>query len=325
MPECTPAQSAEIAEADMRNATAPVTAEPLTIAACRRAWSAEFRAHDIESPELDARVLIGHALRLDHAALSARADQPLSDEQQSAIAALAARRLAHEPVARITGIKEFWSQTLRVTDATLVPRPETETVVEAVLDALDNRGPRSRPWRIADIGTGSGAIALALLAELPNAFAVATDIDAAAVVAARDNARRLGVTRAAYLVCDMLSALRGPFDAIVSNPPYIATADVDRLPPEVRQFDPRLALDGGADGLHCYRALAAAAVPLLAGNGVLVVELGKGQEEPVAALIAAAGLAPMPPRPDLNGVPRALTAEKYRVRSMMRNIAGSGL
>jgi release factor glutamine methyltransferase len=301
--------SAEIADADMRRATALVTAEPLTIAACRRAWSAEFRAHGIDSPELDARVLIGHALRLDHAALAARADQPLSDEQQCAIGALAARRLAHEPVARITGIKEFWSLPLRVTGATLTPRPETETVVEAVLDALDNRGPRSRPWRIADIGTGSGAIALALLAELPNAVAVATDIDAAAVVVARDNARRLGVTRAAYLVCDMVCALRGPFDVIVSNPPYIATADVDRLPPEVRQFDPRLALDGGADGLHYYHVLAAAAVPLLAGNGVLVVEVGKDQGEQVAALIAAAGLAPVALRPDVNGMPRALIGE----------------
>lgn len=301
--------SAEIADADMRHATAFVTAEPLTVAACRRAWSVEFRARGIDSPELDARVLIGHALGLDHAALAARADQPLSDEQRNAIAALAARRLAHEPVARITGIREFWSLPLRVTDATLVPRPETETVVEAVLDALDNRGPRSRAWRIADIGTGSGAIALALLAELPNAVAAATDIDAAAVVVARDNARRFGVTRAAYLVCDMVSALRGPFDVIVSNPPYIATADVDRLAPEIRQFDPRLALDGGADGLHCYRALAAAVGPLLAGNGILVVEVGKDQAEPVAALIAAAGLAPMAPRPDLNGLPRALIAE----------------
>jgi release factor glutamine methyltransferase len=299
----------EIAGADMRRAGAPVTAEPLTIAACRRAWTAAFRAHGIDSPDLDARVLIGHALGLDHAALAARAHQPLANEQQDAIAALARRRLAHEPVARITGIKEFWSLPLRVTDATLVPRPETETVVAAALGALDKRGARTQPWRIADIGTGSGAIALALLAELPNAFAVGTDIDAAAVMVARDNTRRLGVTRATYLVCDMASALRGPFDAIVSNPPYIATADLDRLAPEIRQFDPRRALDGGADGLHYYRALVAAATPLLAGNGVLVVELGKDQLEPVAALIAAAGLAPMAPQPDLNCEPRALIAE----------------
>jgi release factor glutamine methyltransferase len=193
-----------------------------------------------------------------------------------------------------------------------VPRPETETIVTAALQALDQRGPRSRPWRIADIGTGSGAIALALLRELPNAFAVGTDISAAALAVARDNARSLDVGRASYILCDMASALSGPFDLMVSNPPYIATGDLDRLAPEVRQFDPPIALDGGADGLHGYRALAATAVPLLARSGVLVVELGKDQAEPVAALIAAAGLAPMAPQYDLNRVPRALIAENVR-------------
>ncbi len=293
----------------MQHAASAATAEPLSIAACRRAWTAEFRSQGMDSAELDARVLIGHALGLDHAALVARADQPLSDEQQYAIAGLARRRLAHEPVARITGIKEFWSLPLRVTNATLVPRPETETVVEAALNALDRRGPRTRSWRIADIGTGSGAIAIALLAELPNAFAVGTDINAAAIAVARDNTRRLGMSRATCLVCDMASALRGPFDVIVSNPPYIASADLDRLPPEVRLFEPQLALDGGADGLHWYRMLARAAVPLLADDGVMAVELGHKQAEQVAALFTAAGLAPTAPQPDLNGVPRALIAE----------------
>ena len=292
-----------------QHADTPAAVEGVSVADCRRAWTGEFRARGIDSPELDARVLIGHALGLDHAALAALADRPLSAEQQSAIAALARRRLTHEPVARITGTREFWSLPLRVTGATLLPRPETETVVTAALRALDRRGPRSQVWRIADIGTGSGAIVLALLSELPNAFAVGTDISAAALAVARDNTRHLDVDRAAYVVCDMASALRGPFDLIVSNPPYIATADLDRLAPEVRLFDPRLALDGGADGLHGYRALAASAAPLLAHNGVLVVELGKDQAEPVAALIAAAGLAPTPPQPDLNRVPRALIAE----------------
>ena len=295
-----------------RQAVTPAAVKGVNLADCRRAWAAEFRAGGIDSPELDARVLIGHALGLDHAALAARAKEQLSAEQQNAIAALARRRLAHEPVARITGTKEFWSLPLRVTGATLVPRPETETVVTAALRALDRRGPRSRAWRIADIGTGSGAIVLALLSELPNAFAVGTDIGAAPLAVARDNAGRLGVSRAAYVVCDMASALSGPFDLVVSNPPYIATADLIRLAPEVRLFDPRGALDGGADGLHYYRALAATAAPLLARHGVLVVELGKDQVEPVAALITAAGLAPMAPQPDLNGVPRALIAENVR-------------
>jgi release factor glutamine methyltransferase len=290
----------------------PAAVEGVSVADCRRAWAAEFRASGIDSPDLDARVLIGHALRLDHAGLAARADQRLSAEQLSAIAALARRRLAREPVARITEIKEFWSLPLRVTAATLVPRPETETVVAAALRALDARGPRSRPWRIADIATGSGAIALALLSELPNAFAAGTDISAAALVVARDNARRLGITRAAYLLCDMASALSGPFDLIVCNPPYIPAGDLERLAPEVRLFDPRAALDGGGDGLRWYRALATTAAPLLSRNGLLVVELGKDQAEPVAALFAAAGLAPMAPQPDLNRVPRALAAENVR-------------
>jgi len=290
----------------------PAPAKGVSVGDCRRAWAAEFRARGIDSPELDARVLIGHALDLDHAALAARADQPLSAEQQGAIAALARRRLAHEPVARITGTREFWSLPLRVTGATLVPRPETETIVTAALHALDRRGPRSRSWRIADIGTGSGAIVLALLSELPNAFAIGTDISAAALAVARDNADRLDVRRAAYVVCDMASALSGPFDLIVSNPPYIATGDLDRLAPEVRQFDPHAALDGGADGLDGYRALAATAAPLLARNGVLVVELGKGQAESVAALFVGAGLAPIAPQHDLNGLSRALIAQNVK-------------
>lgn len=296
----------------MRQAVTPAVGKSVSVAACRRAWAAEFRASGIDSPELDARVLIAHALRLDHAALAARGDQPLSGEQQSAIAALARRRLAHEPVARIAGMKEFWSLPLRVTGATLVPRPETETLVNAALRALDERGPRSRPWRIADLGTGSGAIALALLSELPNALAVGTDISAGALAVARDNAARLGIDRAGYVVCDMAEALSGPFDLIVSNPPYIATRDIDRLAPEVRMYDPSIALDGGADGLRWYRALAATAPPLLTRDGILAVEFGRGQAEPVAGLIAAAGLAPMAPHPDLSGVPRALIARNSR-------------
>ena len=296
----------------MRHAVTAAAVKAMTVADYRRIWAGEFRAGGIDSPELDARVLIGHALGVDHAALAARADQPVSIEQQSAIAALARRRLEREPVARITGSKEFWSLSLRVTDATLVPRPETETVVTAALAALDKRGPRSQAWRIVDIGTGSGAIVLALLSELPNAIGVGTDISSAALAVARDNERRLGVGRAAYVVCDMASALSGPFDLIVSNPPYIATADLDRLAPEVRLFDPRIALDGGADGLHWYRALATTAAALLACNGVLVVELGKDQAEPVTALIAAAGLAPVAVQPDLNGIPRVLIAKNAR-------------
>ena len=282
----------------------------LTVDDSRRIWAKKFRAGGIDSPDLDARVLIGHALGLDHATLAASGTRILSTEQHRAIAAIAERRLAREPVARITGIKEFWSLRLRISEATLVPRPDTETVVEAALAALDRRGARSRAWRIADLGTGCGAILLALLTELPNSFGVGSDIDPAAIAMARENARRLRLTGAAFLACEMATALRGPFDIIVSNPPYIATRDLDALPPEVRLFDPRGALDGGCDGLDSYRAIAAVAAALLTPGGFLVVELGVGRVEPVADVIDAAGLAPLAPRPDLTGIPRALVAEK---------------
>jgi release factor glutamine methyltransferase len=287
-----------------------VAVKATSVADARRTLTAQLRAGGIEAPELDARILVGHAVGLDHAGLAASAARFLSVAEESAIAALALRRLAHEPVARIVGSKEFWSLRICLSAATLVPRPETETVVEAALAVIDARGARTRPLRIADLGTGSGAILLALLGELPNASGIGSDISARALATARVNARRLGFNRAAYVACDMAAALRGPFDIIVSNPPYIATGDIAALPPEVRNFDPRRSLDGGADGLDFYRAIAASAPALLAHDGALIVELGSGHAEPVAALFAAAGLAPLPPQPDLNGVPRALVVYK---------------
>lgn len=304
----TPQAALDGSDHDGLDAAAAAT-KPVTVDESRRIWARKFRACGIESAELDARILIGHALDLDHAALAASGTRTLTAAQARTIAALAQRRLGREPVARITGSKEFWSLRLAVNETTLVPRPDTEIVVEAALAALDGRGARTRAWRIADLGTGCGAILLALLTELSNGFGVGSDIDPAALAIARGNARRLGVSRAAFLACDMAAALRGPFDVVVSNPPYIATGDLDALPPEVRLFDPRAALDGGRDGLDCYRAIAAAAVSLLAPRGILVVELGAGQAEPVRGLIAAAGLAPLTVQPDLNGVTRALVAE----------------
>jgi release factor glutamine methyltransferase len=295
-------------EAASTEITARAGAADLSVAEARRSWAAKFRNCGIESPELDARILIGHALGLDHASLAAAASRQLSANEQNSIAVLARRRLAYEPVARIVGFKEFWSLRLRVTAATLVPRPETETVVEAALEAIEQRGARSRPLRIADLGTGSGAILLALLSELSQAFGVGSDVSAAALAVARGNATRLGLRAANFVACNMAAALRGPFDLIVSNPPYIASSDILALAPEVRDFDPRAALDGGPDGLNFYRAIAAAAPALLAPDGVLIVELGAGQADAVAGLFVAAGLAQARPHADLTGVPRALCA-----------------
>ncbi len=291
----------------------PDSADARTVAEARRALAQKFRAFGLDSHELDARILVGHALGLDHAALAVADTRALGSAERAAIAGLAARRLAREPIARIVGRKEFWSLPLRVDTATLVPRPETETVVEAALAAVDSQGPRAKIRRIADIGTGSGALLLALLTELPNATGIGTDTSLSALAVARDNGRRLGLFRAQFVACDMAAALGRPFDLIVSNPPYIASGAIAALAPEVRDFDPRQALDGGSDGLDFYRAIAATVPALLGPRGALVVELGAGQAEAVAALFSAMGLAPSPPRPDLGGVPRALLAKNAAV------------
>lgn len=276
----------------------------------RRALAQAFRAAGLDSPDLDARLLVGHALRLDHTGLARHAERPLTAQEAAQINALASRRLEHEPVARILGHREFWSLDLALVPATLVPRPETETVVEAALAAIDAGGGRHRTLQVADLGTGSGALLLALLRELPMALGIGTDLSLAALDAARANAARHGLSARAHFVNDNFSAaLAGPFDLMVSNPPYIARADIAGLMPEVRDHDPLMALDGGDDGLAAYRAIAADAPRLLAPRGTLVVELGAGQEPAVAALFSAHGLVvERPARADLAGVARALTA-----------------
>jgi release factor glutamine methyltransferase len=193
-----------------------------------------------------------------------------------------------------------------------VPRPDTETVVELAFELLRAGGALDRALRIADLGTGSGAILLALLSELPAAQGFGTDISQAALQTAGANAARAGLSnRATFLACDYANGLTGPFDLIVSNPPYIRTADIDGLAAEVRNHDPPAALDGGADGLDAYRALIPQAVPLLAPAAVLVVEAGEGQSAQIQALMTAAGLmAVNAPKADLAGIPRAIAGHK---------------
>lgn len=280
-----------------------------SVAHARRALTEQFRAAGIESPELAARVLIGHALGLDHTGLTAAASQQISDLTASQIERFAARRLAGEPVARIVGRREFWSLPFTITPAVLVPRPETETVVELALALTDLGGARTRPLRIADLATGSGAILLALLSELPNAHGIGTDIAPDALAVARTNARQLGLSgRADFIACDYGAALEGPFDLVVSNPPYVATGDIATLAREVHEHDPRHALDGGSDGLAAYRAVAADAPRLLRPSGHLVVEIGAGQERAVTDLLEAGGLAITATRHDLSGIARALAS-----------------
>jgi release factor glutamine methyltransferase len=280
-----------------------------TIATARRSLSEMLRQAGIDSPDADARLLITHALNLDRAALMADGERVLNPVETKAIDALAARRLRREPIARIFGAKEFWSLPLQVSEAVLVPRPETETVVEATLDFVTRDGLRMERLRLLDIGTGSGALLLALLSELPNAVGTGTDISTAALAIARANADRHRLApRCSFVACNIADSLTGPFDLIVSNPPYIAHGDIAALAPEVRDYDPALALDGGIDGLDGYRSIAGEACRLLAPGGRLIVELGAGQEKPVRRLFTKAGLTVGAARNDLAAIPRALGA-----------------
>lgn len=263
-----------------------------------------LRTAGIEAPRHEARWLVDAILgerRLDGARrLSAAEAERLEDAL--------VRRAAREPLDRILGEREFWSLPFRLSPATLSPRPDSETLVEAALALLPDR---ARAWRLLDLGTGSGALLLALLSELPAASGVGVDLAPGAVATAAENARLLGLAgRARFALDDWAARETGPFDLVISNPPYIESAVVATLEPEVRRFDPALALDGGADGLAAYRALLPAARRLLAPGGWLVLELGLGQATAVVTLATAAGFTHVSTRDDLSGIARALLARQ---------------
>jgi release factor glutamine methyltransferase len=281
------------------------------IDAVRRDIARRLRGGGIDMPELDARILVGHALGLDLTALICAGDRRLEAGEIARIETLTARRLRREPVARITGTKEFWGLPFRITPDVLVPRPETETVVERALAVIRGSGGQSPTLRIADLGVGSGAILVALLRELPHATAVGTDRDVAALALARDNAQGLGVaSRAAFAACDFGAAVAPGCDLVVTNPPYVRTGDIAALAPEVRSFDPRGALDGGPDGLAAYRVIAGQAARILHPGGFMVAEIGHDQGSAVAALFAAAGFVEIGIWPDLGGVERAVVTRR---------------
>ena len=282
-----------------------------TVEAARRTLAARFDAARLESAELDARLLLGATLKLDLTGLITSSRRHLTQEEADLLEQFARRRVGGEPVARILGEKEFWGLRLKLSPETLVPRADTETVVELALDMLREKPP-NRNLRILDIGTGSGAILLALLSERSDAFGVGTDLCEGALKAARQNAAVLGYSpRTGFVACDCASALKGPFDLVVSNPPYIRSADIGDLGTEVREHDPLSALDGGADGLTVYRALVPEAVRLLVEGGALVVEAGYGQAGQIEGLMVAADLIVQePPRADLAGIPRAVGGRK---------------
>jgi release factor glutamine methyltransferase len=290
----------------------PESKQRQTVDVARRVLAARFNKASLDSAELDARLLLGAALRLDLTGLIASGARLLTASEAERVETFAARRLRGEPVARILGEKEFWGLRLRLSAETLVPRPDTETVVELALAMLRDGPMSSAAIRILDIGTGTGAILLALLSERPEASGIGTDVSEGALATATQNAALLGLaSRAGFVACSYASALKGPFDLVVSNPPYIPSADIDGLAEEVRAHDPLTALDGGADGLDAYRALIPQAARILRGGGALVVEAGYGQSHQIEVLMTAAGLAVrFPPKADLAGVPRAIGGRK---------------
>lgn len=270
----------------------------MTVREALRRGAARLAASGVDNPRLDARLLLARAIGLDQAALLAGPDRAFDP---ACYEALLARRVAREPLAYILGTQEFWSLPFLVSPATLIPRPDSETVVETALDA------HPAPGRVLDLGTGTGCLLLAVLHERPDAWGVGVDRAPDAARLATANAATLGLSdRAAFVAGDWGAALGGRFDIVLSNPPYVAASELITLQPEVAKWEPRRALDGGGDGLDAYRALAAMLPGLLAPGGSAVLEVGAGQAGAVVALAEAARLRLAAERADLSGTVRAL-------------------
>jgi release factor glutamine methyltransferase len=278
-----------------------------TVETCLRGLRGAFAASG-EAARGEARMLLAHVLGLDLTGLVTGGDRVVAADDLARLIALAGRRLSGEPIQRVIGAADFHGLRFELSPATLVPRPDTEVLVEAVLARLTGV---SAPI-LADLGVGSGAILVSLLVARPDAFGVATDLSAEALATARRNADTHGVAARAGFVRGSYAAALAPgrFDAIVSNPPYVASAVVPTLEAEVRVHDPLLALDGGADGLDAYRAIVGQARAALVPGGLLAVEIGWDQGPAVAALFAAAGFEAVAVLPDLAGRDRVVTASR---------------
>ena len=259
---------------------------PETVLRLLRRAADHLKNHHISEPRASAELLLGHVLGLDRLSLYLNAERPLEAGELDCFSQCLERRLRGEPVQYITGTQEFWSLALAVTPAVLIPRPETELLVEALLDFARETG--AEQMRLMDTGTGSGAIAIAAARELPEAVVVAGDFSLAALEVARENARRHQVSgRILFLCTDLFRGLgRTLFDAVVANPPYVKSSDFSLLPREIRDYEPRHALDGGEDGLQTIRAIIDQAPNFLRSGGILALEMGAGQAEAVGALVA---------------------------------------
>lgn len=268
-------------------------------------------AAGIDNVRFEARLLLAKAAGLSVEALIGRGGDPVSTAVVDALRSLTVRRLQREPMAYILGEREFWGLPFKVTPEVLVPRADSETVIEAALALLADR---ERAWRLLDLGLGSGCLLFTLLSELPKAVGVGFEVSQGALEIARGNASALDVaSRVTFIQGDWRqpgweNRLGGPFDLVVSNPPYVETAAIPRLMPEVAQYEPRRALDGGPDGLAAYRTIAAAGRRLVTPQGHLLVEAGYGQATEIARILASVGLVPLPAWKDLGGIERVVGA-----------------
>jgi len=289
----------------------------LNVGEAQRVCVAFLKGSGIENPVLEARLLLGFVLGGGPERVLVDRDEHLTDQQATVLHEVVQKRRQHIPISQILGVREFWSLPFKVTPATLTPRPDTETLVEAVLEHMDRGG-----VRILDLGTGTGCILLALLSEWPGALGVGVDASEEALAVAGDNAASLGLEKSARFVkADWrtdwtgerwMEPLGAPFDLVVSNPPYIPAADIEDLEPDVRVHEPRLALDGGPDGLDAYRIIIAKLDRLLTPGGLVGFEVGIGQSGDIAALMSQYGLEVLEERNDLGGVARAVIARKRR-------------
>lgn len=261
-----------------------------------------LKGHHVPSASLDARLLLQHVLQKPREFLVREPDHLCTSQEVQEYEQLLNRRAQREPVAKIIGMKEFWGLSFRVTQDVLDPRPDSETLIEAVRETFADP---HQTYRILDFGVGSGCLLLSLLHEYPNATGVGVDISEAALEVARQNAYDLGLEqRSQFVHGSWGQGITGPFDMIISNPPYIPSQTIPTLEKEVREFDPFLALDGGGDGLDCYRSLVPDIARLLKPNGHAFLEIGQGQEKDVEAIFASYGLTLVSWKKDLQGINR---------------------
>jgi release factor glutamine methyltransferase len=269
-------------------------------------WATDdFRARGIENPRLDAELIVAHTLKIDRMRVILDAERPLEGAELVALRDLVKRRRAYEPIAYLRGEREFYGLRFRVDKRVLVPRPDTETLVDA---ALTRSAHVSMSMRQLDLCTGSGCVAIAMARQRPTAQVFGSDISSDALTVARDNALRLGAYNTAFFESDLFAAFAGKrFDVITANPPYIASAEIPTLMPDVRDHEPRLALDGGEDGLDLVRRIVTGAPAHLEPGGLLAMEIGAGEAPATAALFEAGGFADVRVHRDIARIERVVS------------------